>query len=172
MTEGPCYEWEEHIPTRMCRTPMRGMTHYTPRANPETTGINAYVKPTAEGYVPSNTRQNVFDGPDPPNPCFQVPDGEIDVYAIVSGRRRRLRLEEQRDGMESETTSSSNMPITSMTPTIWKNDTILHRNLEESMIVPGKGWELISEPSGYCDGTYNSICQREGGCVLQGHQAG
>jgi len=38
-------------------------------------------------------------------------------------------------------------------------------------ITPGKGWEIWGEHAGICDGTYNSECQREGECVLQGRNA-
>jgi hypothetical protein len=143
------------------------LTHYTPRA--EKTGINLYVKPTADGYVPLNDRKNVFDGPDPPNPCLDIPDGEIDVYAIVAGRRR-LSSEE---GVWNATTEQTTQKYLSEATAI-KSTTLpsaANRSLETG-IVPGKGWQLFAEPPGYCDGTYNSVCNRAEECVLQGHQAG
>lgn len=141
------------------------MTHYTPRANPEKTGINAYVKPTPDGYIPTNQKKNLFDGPEPPNPCYQIPEGEVNVYAIVSGRRL-LNDNVSSDHSNQEVESNT----TSMTPPSWHYYS--NRSLETGDIVPGKGWQLIAEPQGYCDGTYNAECFRWGDCVLQGHHAG
>lgn len=138
----------------------KALTHYTPRANPEKTGINAYVKPTEDGYIPTNNLKNLFDGPDPPNPCYTIPEGEIDVYAIVTGRRR-LGEKETWETTRNETTSAM-QPLE-----IYRTS---NRSLEGG-IVPGKGWQLFGEPPGYCDGTYNSICNRATECVLQGQQA-
>jgi hypothetical protein len=138
----------------------QALTHYTPRANPEKTGINVYVKPTGDGYIPMNKGKNLFDGPDPPNPCFTIPEGEIDVYAIVTGRRR-LGEKETWNPITNESISV-NQP-----PNIYQAS---NRSLEGD-IVPGKGWQLIWEPPGYCDGTYNSICNRATECMLQGQQA-
>lgn len=44
-----------------------------------------------------------------------------------------------------------------------------HRGLGE--ITPGKGWELVGEPEGYCDGSYYAQCNRDtnNDCVLHGH---
>jgi len=138
------------------------MTHYTPRANPEKTGINAYVQPAPDGYIPRNEEKNVFDGPAPPNPCFHIPEGDVDVYAIVAGRRR-LNDEAASDPSDRGDAYPSSMTLTTHRAT--------NRSLETD-IVPGKGWQLIGELPGYCDGTYNSDCNRAGDCVLQGHQAG
>ena len=47
-----------------------------------------------------------------------------------------------------------------------------HRDLQgDNGITPGKGWELVGEPQGYCDGGYYSVCNRwtHNDCVLQGH---
>ena len=136
------------------------MTHYTPRANPEKTGINAYVKPTEGGYYPTNDQKNLFDGPDPPNPCYTIPAGEIDVYAIITGRRRLGEKEIWK------TTANESISVAQV-PNVYQGS---NRSLETE-ILPGKGWQLFGEPPGYCDGTYNSICNRATECLLQGQQA-
>lgn len=110
--------------------------------------------------MPTNENKNLFDGPDPPNPCYRIPDGEVDVYAIVSGRRR---LDDEDSWMNVAEKKMPSAPLS-----VYQAS---NRSLA-SEIVPGKGWQLFGEPPGYCDGTYNSICNRATECVLQGHQAG
>ena len=41
-------------------------------------------------------------------------------------------------------------------------------------IKPGKGWEVVGEPQGYCDGSYYAVCRRDtdNQCVLGGHHDG
>ena len=143
----------------------QGATQYTPRANPEKTSITSILKPTVDGFVPANERIEAFEGPDPPNPCMQIPEGEVDVYGIVAGRRRmseddefQIRSTEIRHRLEAHQVSRA----------LQAQNTSL-----ESDISPGKGWEVFDEPSGYCDGTYNTICGRDTDymCVLQGRQA-
>ena len=53
----------------------------------------------------------------------------------------------------------------------WANRTL---EKKDTGIVPGKGWEVMTEPSGICDGTYDSICNRgpENDCMLQAYQSG
>jgi len=161
-TLGKCHGYDGRLPPRMCSTPMKGITHYTPRATPERNGIINYVKPTDGGYLPINEESNLFDGPDPLNPCMKIPDGEVDVYAIVSGRRKLHVLESwaAEDTMLGRRASSSDV--------LFYNS---NRSLE-SGIVPGKGWQMWGEPAGYCDGSYYAECNRAGPCVLQGNQVG
>lgn len=49
-----------------------------------------------------------------------------------------------------------------------------NRSLDETEVIPGKGWEVWGEPQGYCDGTYNSVCalQTDSECALYGHHDG
>lgn len=100
--------------------------------------------PAVEGEV-------LYNGPDVRNPMFDIPQGHVDVLAILnngrkfpdgpSSRRRRRRLTEAPAARRA-------------------NDAI----------VPGKGHQL-AHPVGYCDGTYNAICGRtaENKCLLNGH---
>jgi len=78
----------------------------------------------------------MYDGPDGHNPCFDVREGEVDVWAVVSNRRR----------LDEEATSSR---LTSLSPR------------QMSDIVPGSGWRITDEKPGMCDGGYHSICGRE-----------
>lgn len=97
--------------------------------------------------------------------CFAIPDGEIDVYSIVSGRRRL----QDSVGVEPQLISFRDS-IEQIQPTPTLN---FNRSLE-SGITAGKGWEVWGEPAGYCDGTYNAVCsiQDNNECALQDHHAG
>jgi hypothetical protein len=139
----------------------QALTHYQPRSNYVNGAINAFVKPTADGYVPQNPRKNLFDGPGPHFPCFDIPEGATDVYGIITGRRR-LEIGQ----------IQSTVPLgSSLKDRFLFSDEGVLRNLT-SDITPGKGWEIFGENSGICDGSYNADCQREGRCVLQGQHAG
>lgn len=146
-------------------------TQYTPRANFATTGITAIAKAAPDGTVVRNTVKNLFDGPEPPNPCQQIPEGEVDVYAIVSGRRRTRRNLRHSRGMDTNLYVSVESSAQSGQMHEWANRTL---EKKDTGIVPGKGWEVMTEPSGICDGTYDSICNRgpENDCMLQAYQSG
>ena len=143
-----------------CYTNLKGATQYTPRAHPELTSITSLLKPAPDGYIPQNTKELLFEGPDPPNPCYEIPDGEVDVYAVVAGRRR----------LESTALPAGNRTMASSRVEALKRERQTNDRSLETGIVPGKGWEVRGEPPGYCDGTYDSICNRDGtfNCVLQG----
>ena len=146
-----------------CYTNLKGATQYTPRAHPELTSITSLLKSSPDGYVPQNTKELLFEGPDPPNPCYEIPDGEVDVYAVVAGRRRLANT-----ALSTWNTTMESIRFEALT----RERQTSHRSLETG-IVPGKGWEVRNEPPGYCDGTYDSICNRDGSfnCVLQGQHA-
>lgn len=110
--------------------------------------------------TPKNKKVNLFEGPEPPNPGLQIPEGEVDVFSIVSARRRRL----QQGGLAAKSgVTSANSQRTGLT-----NCTLTGA----TGIEPGSGWEVVGEPSGVCDGTYNAICNRgtDNKCVLLGKQ--
>jgi len=194
-TKSRCFQ-SEGIPTRVCNTPMRGKSQYTPRANFNDTSLASIVKPAADGYVPKNDRVALYEGRDAHNDCFDIPEGEVDVLAIVSGRRRRnlqqqlslnvtkpatnvrksASLKRRTKTKSTATKLSSNMPAKRLSQPSPEQQQQLqqqqqqHRNLAE--IKPGRGWELVGEPQGYCDGTYYEVCSRwtHNKCVLAGHQ--
>jgi hypothetical protein len=111
------------------------------------------VRAAPDGYKPANTATMAYDGADVHNSCYDVPEDGVDTVPIVSGRRR-LHHE------ESSFLSSAESHI-AMKPSLSleQSSNASARELDE--IVPGKGWEVIREKPGTCDGQYESICGRE-----------
>lgn len=153
-------------------------TQYTPRANFDETGITSIIKPASDGSVPYNEKVALYDGPDAHNPCFDVPDDAIDVYDIVAGRRRRRHLA---DTTNTTRSVSSSVLVEEGEVTV-KVEGGQHRILKSPLsqysqksrsanIITGLGWQVVDEPQGYCDGTYNAVCGRDtdSSCVLYGH---
>ena len=121
------------------------------------------MKPASDGYVPRNEKVALYDGPDAHIPDFDLPEGAIDVLAIVENRRRlKDGIAEYNSHAESVKVNQSPMPASTQTT----------RRLDD--IVPGKGWEVFGEPQGICDGTYEAICGRstDNECILSGHHDG
>mmetsp|Transcript_27767 Transcript_27767/g.65251 ORF Transcript_27767/g.65251 Transcript_27767/m.65251 type:complete len:895 (-) Transcript_27767:3416-6100(-) len=157
---GSCYKIEGNLPTRLCNTPMKAKTQYTPRANPNESALTSIIKPTSDGYIPTNTRTMLYEGPDAHNTCFDIPEGEVDVFNVVTGRRR----------LEDSFKSPSLPDRHQVDDFMYHSTSPLARNLQDT-ITPGKGWEVWEEPPGFCDGTYNATCGRWTGddCFLNGH---
>lgn len=161
---GHCYKLEG-VPSRICRTPMKGRTQYTPRANPTETSVSSLVKAAPPGnYLPQNRLKALYDGPDVHNPCFDLPEGAIDVIARINDdTRHRARILK----VENITIDSSSLATAKdediQTSNLLKNDT--------DIVVPGRGWQIFDEPQGFCDGSYDSICAKStfNRCVLYGH---
>jgi hypothetical protein len=105
------------------------------------------VKPDENGNIPHVTTPLEYTGPDVFNPYTAVPEGEVDVLAIVSLGRTY--------------TDDGHRSVQEISPEF--------RRTQESNIEPGLGWVTCCRPPGYCDGTYNSICGRRGSCLLLGH---
>jgi len=160
-TVGACSEMKEFFPERICTTPMKGRTEFTPRANPNETSLTSILKPAPDGWVPKFSEENLYDGPDVPNPLLMVPEGEVDVAAIVSNRRR-LSDFEPIVPMDFLATGDSTSSAAS------QQQHLRGRNLEE--IKAGKGWTVDTLP-GNCDGTSTGICGRtkNSDCLLSGH---
>jgi hypothetical protein len=135
------------------------------------------LRPAADGYVPRNEAKLSYEGPDVHNKCYDVHG--IDVLAVIAGRRRLDELQSREPVSEWEewneppeaamlheqivtNTTPSQLPTGLDTPS---------RRLGGSGIVPGKGWQVIGEPAGTCDGEYDSICGRSitSDCPLRGH---
>ena len=156
---GQCSLLKEVFPERICQVPMMGATQHTPRANPEQTSLAGLVRQTADGYKPHNFEKPVYDGPDVHNTCFDIPDGAVDVWSVVSGRRQLSQSSASEIGVfaapERQAFSQPNF-----------------RHLAGSdEIVPGKGWQVLGEPAGKCDGEYDSYCGRQASseCPMLGH---
>ena len=119
---------------------MRAFTEFQPRPNPVETSLAGILKPTSTGFKPHIHPGNLYNGPDVFNPYTAIPEGQIDVLAIVSNGRT---YEEQ--GQVRRLDSSE-------------------------AIEPGLGTEMGNGAKpGYCDATYNSECARQGNCLLLGH---
>jgi hypothetical protein len=85
---------------RICNIALHARTEFTPRANPERTSIQSLIKPNELGYVPHQKEKMLYTGPDVHNPLLELPEGAVDVNAIVSNgrnfpqtRNRRLQKE-------------------------------------------------------------------------------
>jgi hypothetical protein len=119
----------------------QGRTEFTPRANPEKTSIRSILK--TGDYAPTVRGDVLYEGPDVRNPMFDVPDGQVDVLAILNNGRKFPDNERARQ--------------------------LFSRAADK--IVPGKGYELNGHPVGYCDGSYNAICGRsaDNSCLLYAH---
>lgn len=157
-TVGECDKLKEYLPERVCNTPLKARSEYTPRANPAETSLRTILKPAPDGFVPKIEDKMLYDGPDLPNPYLIVPRGEIDTVEIA-GLRRRLdsrpinSFQEQENNWDFANQFSSS---------------IRGRRLE---INAGKGWQVSRTLPGNCDGTYDAICGRlsSSDCLLSGH---
>jgi hypothetical protein len=88
----------EAFALRVCSTPLWARTEFTPRANPDKTSLRSIIKPNELGYVPHISEHLLYTGPNVHNPLLDLPEGAIDVVAIVSNGRsypesRRLQQE-------------------------------------------------------------------------------
>lgn len=173
---GHCHEIGNDLPSRICYTPMQARSMYTPRANVYETSLTTVIKPAApDNYIPQNMNKQLYEGPDAHNPCDDLPNDAVDVYAIVTGRRRQRHLS------ESQVTKNKSYFIDehhiSRIPRVITNVTratipISSRSLQsDDAIIPGRGWEVYDEPPGKCDGEYDSHCKRHHAdpCPALGH---
>lgn len=158
-TVGECDQLKEYLPERVCNTPLKARSEYTPRANPAETSLRTILKPGPDGFVPIIEEKMLYDGPDLPNPYLKVPHGEIDT-AEIAGLRRRLDSRPINSFQDQENYfRDSNR---------WFHSNIRSRYLD---INAGKGWQFSRVLPGNCDGTYDAICGRlpSSDCLLDGH---
>ena len=144
--------------------PPQGRTQYTPRSNYDKSSVTSILKPASDGYIPKNDQKALYDGPDVHNPNYDVPEGQVDVMAVVAGRRRLANA-----GTEEEDDAEEHQPVLQSVPLSSSSSGSASRQLQQ--IVPGKGWESTGEPQGLCDGSYGTNCARSGyeECFLIGH---
>ena len=159
-SKGKCYEIAHQLPTRMCTTPMKARTQFTPRA--DGSSLTDIIKPAPSGYVPHNDLKPLYEGPDAHNPAYDIPEGHVDVLSIVMGRRRMLSYEPDQLQAAVEKKQQS-------LPASTRRSRRTRRLQEE--IVPGEGWDIVTEPQGHCDGTYEAVCAHSAWeeCFLIGH---
>lgn len=178
---GFCQSVKDRLPLRVCTTRMYARTEFTPRANPDLTSIRSILKPAPDGYVPEIEDKMLYEGEDVHNPVFDIPDGEIDVLAIVSNRRRLQKSYLSHD-VTTATSTDENAVISRQNLDhdngVGKNAfSLIRKNLSRWLgdsIVPGRGWQIRGEPPGVCDGSYYGICGRgpSSDCLLSGHMDG
>ena len=165
---GHCYKLDG-VPSRICKTPMKGRTQYTPRANPIETSVSSLLKAAPPGnYLPQNNLKALYDGPDAHNPCFDLPEGAVDVVARIEGNTSsNLHSRGRILATDTNVTTSPLPSTTSMAGVRNTNDS----KDDSEAIVPGRGWQIFDEPQGFCDGSYDSVCAKStfNRCVLYGH---
>jgi hypothetical protein len=180
---GTCHRINTTLPGRVCHISMKGRTQYTPRNHPQNTSITSILKPAPDGYMPQNMRTTaLYEGPDAPNACLELPPGAVDVVAQILGgidphAKRRRQFANSTTSMATDTDSvsvesegaagiayevASASEGTSSGATeegvAFYTESLFDDDRQE--IVPGRGWEVFDEPQGYCDGTYESVCAK------------
>lgn len=157
---GYCFQYKGIIPTRMCSTPIKALSQFTPRANPLETSILNIMRPDADGKLPDVVADVQYDGPNVRNPILDIPEGEIDALAILNNGRK-IPEPKTRRLLESPMFQQGQVQPTS-------------RRTANPDIIPGKGLEASvgnGEFPGYCDGSWNAVCAREpaNDCLLYDH---
>ena len=166
---GHCYKLEG-VPSRICKTPMKGRTQYTPRANPMETSVSSLLKAAPPGnYLPQNSLKALYDGPDVHNPCFDLPDGAVDVIARIEDNTTSNLYRRERILLTDTVVSNRSLPTSTSIADI--QNTSASNNNDTEAIVPGRGWQIFDEPQGFCDGSFDSVCAKStfDRCVLYGH---
>lgn len=164
MPDGPCetkFDWMK----RLCRTKLNGRTEHTPRANPDQTNIRSILTPSnIDGYVPQVEEELLYEPPDVEIPALQVPEESVNVRVVASlGSTPESRdLEEHRASNDRELYKKQ--PSRKLSSSVSSFSS-------RSLIQVGRGTSIYEHPSGYCDGSYESWCQRgkESRCLLSGH---
>jgi len=186
-TATPCGQLLRLTP-RVCITPMRGGTEWTPRYRGDESSIRRLLKPSPRGYVPAMLKlesDQLYGGREARIPQQRIPKGEVDVAMIARSLPPRKKSRILSTSTSSEETSTaatrrSGHHRYSQISSTWKmfrNETkqrTLGRRLadEPGPIVPaGEGWEVQGGNIGYCDGTSNAVCGRSksSNCLMSGH---
>jgi len=166
---GKCTTLSKYFPKRVCKTPLKGRTEFTPRANPEETSITSILKAAPNHNVPKLETQMVYSSPDVDNPSLTLPDDEVDVRAILSNRRSLLLSGTDMHRKLTENIFSHQDDYFSD-----KLDSYVRRRAENDELIAGHGWEVTGSQPGNCDGTSTGICGRkpDSDCLLYGHMDG
>lgn len=135
---------------RICKIGLNGRSEWTPRNDPMRTSIRSLMFPDADGYIPNVGKDVVYDPPDVEIPTLLVPEGEIDVRAILSSgisKRQTIQMPKERLHLSKQ-----------------------QKDFSHSTIKPGNGTYLYDHKSGLCDGTWSSWCERDKStsCLLSG----
>ncbi|KAK1739865.1 hypothetical protein QTG54_009624 [Skeletonema marinoi] len=189
-TATPCGELMKLTP-RVCNTPMRGGTEWTPRYRGDESSIRQLLKPSPSGYIPSKVgdAEQVYGGREARIPQLRIPIGEVDVAMIARSLPQRNRSRKRSLSTSGISAGAASAEAKrgghhwysriSSTSSMLRNETnhrILGRRLadDSGAIVPGEGWEVQGGNIGYCDGTSNAVCARDTSsiCLMTGHNDG
>ena len=193
---------EEHLgnwklPTRICSTPMKGMTEFTPRNLGDINSIRYNIKAAPNGYKPAWYEHDEYEGFDLMPLTYKIPEDDIDVHAIAIATNYKAPVFEGGNGADDEeadvgrralrkTTheNEEKEPMGSLVGVERKLKEIGNKNpstafqanrvLYDNEVIPGQGWTKMgfAIPSiGYCDGSTMSTCKRhkDSDCLLYGH---
>ena len=178
-------------------TPRNDPYHTSIRSLIKPSSISGYTPDTID------MEELAYRGRDPHIPTQRVPQGEIDVATVArsvpprrkedaNSKRRRLFF-----SLSSSSSSSSSSSIANLRR-LWTKEGITHQPIFNShidgfsmdpptnstqqrllqnnitSILPGEGWSVVGHPSGFCDGTSNSVCYRHKtfDCLMSGHNDG
>lgn len=147
------------LPHKLCTLPYTTATEWTPRTYYSTTTLRSIVLPN-DGYVPYLDVQNQYHGPDLLLPTQRIPNSDIDVHAlaILTSNHTTTSYFHKKRPIRSLLTSFS---YTSRKSNITTSTT-------------SKKWKLINHASGFCDGSFQSECNRQPSqtCLLQNSNIG
>eukprot|EP00814_Leptocylindrus_danicus_P000850 CAMPEP_0116031158 /NCGR_PEP_ID=MMETSP0321-20121206/17329_1 /TAXON_ID=163516 /ORGANISM="Leptocylindrus danicus var. danicus, Strain B650" /LENGTH=993 /DNA_ID=CAMNT_0003506193 /DNA_START=61 /DNA_END=3042 /DNA_ORIENTATION=+ len=157
------------FPERVCTTPMKGRTQFTPRTNPDESSLLSIMK----DFQPNSTKYSkelLYEGPDVPNPSLAIPEGEIDVRLIASTGKSDLNLvnHRNRNRAKRKHRKLASAFLSSTSSTLARNRNLAAPQIEQSSLwYPTDGLEV-----GFCDGSTDSYnCKRnaQNDCLLYGH---
>lgn len=154
------------FPSKLCKVPLKARTENTPRANPDNTSITSILhRVPPDGYLP-HVAAPLYEGNDVPNPATTMPEGAVDVRSILNKRHLRYIHNVRYLKQKGLNVTASQTQVT--------NEGYDTEKDISTLITPGRGWVVHSEPSGYCDGSAKSSCGRQitNDCLLSGHNDG
>ena len=167
-----CFQLEEKIglPKRLCKSRLRGRTEFTPRANPEKTGIKSLLLPKQEEPYSNTLPPLLYDKDDVEVPIRKVPKGEVDAVEIfdLQGKRRRLQRMLRMGIRDNEDTMAQ------LRANRLDSRLSYEHHRRAIAITPGEGWQSLHSYGDGCDGTLlsSNTCGRlsSSNCLLEGHQ--
>jgi len=151
---GKCNEYADKknaFSALMCNTAIQARTEFTPRAFPDFSNIRTLMPPAQLKHINSPPK-STYEAPDVFNKALHPPAGAIDVLNIIE----------------------AGVPYTSVLVPDYTHFYQKPKFEKDKKISPaGKGYYLDTF-AGFCDGSVDSWCKRQGGneCMLSGHNDG
>ena len=182
-----------HQYPRICRVAMHAFGEWTPRAKPEVSSLRSIIHPSHTGYSPRLNVEPEYDGIDVLPYSQRIPDGEVDVHAIAiastkpplllnhtwvddADQRRLFKIARKvlKSSAVGSNTDKQNKTLRNVAH--GEQDVASQRpspnnDHNDEVIIPGSGWILSNAPTGFCDGSSMSSCNRNKGsnCLMYGH---